>query len=54
MQEVPAQTAAQMLSRNRQRAAALFFLYFLAVFGDFLSILIPFLTFFVPHPPKAF
>ena len=43
--------AAQKLRRNRQRAAALFFLYFLAVFGDFLSILIPFLTSCDPHLP---
>ena len=41
----------QPLRRNRQRATALFFLYFLAVFGGFLSILIPFLTSCDPHPP---
>ena len=34
-----------------QRATALFFLYFLAVFGGFLSILIPFLTSCGPHLP---
>ena len=36
---------------QRQRAAAIFFLYFLAVFGGFLSILIPFLTSCDPHLP---
>ena len=43
--------AAQKLRRNRQRATATFFLYFLAVFSGFLSILIPFLTSCAPHPP---
>ena len=44
MQVVSEQRAAQRLSRYRQRATAIFFLHFLAVFGGFLSILIPFLT----------
>ena len=51
MQVVSARVAVQQLRRYRQRAAALFFLYFLAVFGDFLSILIPFLTSCDPHLP---
>ena len=51
MQEVSAQTAAQQLRRYRQRVTAIFFLYFLAVFGGFLSILIPFLTSCDPHLP---
>ena len=51
MQEVSAKAAIQMLSRNKQRAAATFFLYFSAVFSGFLSILIPFLTSCAPHPP---
>ena len=34
-----------------QRTTALFFLHFLAVFGGFLSILIPFLTSCDPHLP---
>ena len=52
--------AAQKLRRNSQRATALFFLYFLAVFSGFLSILIPFLTSCgsylpcVPHLSVAF
>ena len=36
---------------NKQRAAAIFFLYSLAFFSGFLSILIPFLTSCAPHPP---
>ena len=51
MQGVSAGVAAQKLRRYRQRATALFFLYFLAVFSGFLSILIPFLTSCDPHPP---
>ena len=51
MQVISAKAAAQMLSRNNQRAASIFFLYFLAFFSGFLSILIPFLTSCAPHPP---
>lgn len=51
MQEISKRHAAQRLSRYSQRATALFFLYFSAVFGDFLSILIPFLTSCDPHLP---
>lgn len=60
MQVVSAKAAAQMLSRNKQRATALFFLHFLAVFSSFFSILIPFLTSCgsylpcVPHLSVAF
>ena len=39
------------LHRCNQRATATFFLYFLAVFSGFLSILIPFLTSCDPHLP---
>ena len=52
--------AAQKLCRHSQRATAIFFLHFLDVFGGFLSILIPFLTFCdlsfpcVPHLSVAF
>ena len=52
--------AAQNLHRNKQRATAIFFLHFSAVFGGFLSILIPFLTSCdlsfpcVPHLSVAF
>ena len=52
--------AAQKLRRNSQRATALFFLHFLAVFSSFFSILIPFLTSCgsylpcVPHLSVAF
>ena len=55
-----ASPAAQKLRRNRQRATALFFLHFLAVFSSFFSILIPFLTSCgsylpcVPHLSVAF
>ena len=41
----------QCRNRNNQRATAIFFLYFLAFFSEFLSILIPFLTPFDPHLP---
>ena len=51
MQVVSEQRAAQRLSRYKQRATAIFFLHFLAVFGGFLSILIPFLTSCDPHLP---
>ena len=51
MQEVSARVAAQRLSRYRQRATAIYFLHFLAVFSGFLSILITFLTSCAPHPP---
>ena len=51
MQEISKRHAAQRLSRYRQRTTAIFFLYFLAVFSGFLSILIPFLTSCAPHPP---
>ena len=60
MQEISKRHAAQRLSRYNQRATALFFLYFLAVFSGFLSILIPFLTSCdlsfpcVPHLSVAF
>ena len=53
MQVVSAWVVAQMLRCCNQRAAALFFLYFLAVFGGFLSILIPFLTSCDPHLPRV-
>jgi hypothetical protein len=43
----------QNLRRNSQRATALFFLHFLAVFSGFLSILIPFLTSCDPHLPRV-
>ena len=43
----------QKSHRCKQRATALFFLYFSAVFGDFLSILIPFLTSCDPRPPMC-
>jgi hypothetical protein len=43
--------AAQKLRRNKQRATAIFFLHFLAVFSGFLSILNLILTFCDPHPP---
>ena len=51
LQSAEVSVAAQILLRHRQRTTATFFLYFLAVFGDFLSILIPFLTSCDPHPP---
>ena len=51
MQVVSERRAAQRLSRYRQRATAIFFLHFLAVFSGFLSILILILTFCDPHPP---
>ena len=40
--------------RQLQRATALFFLHFSAVFSGFLSILIPFLTSCDPRPPHVF
>ncbi len=51
MQEISKRHAAQRLSRYSQRATALFFLHFSAVFSGFLSILIPFLTSCGPHSP---
>ena len=60
MQVVSAKVAAQQLRRYSQRATALFFLHFLAVFSSFFSILIPFLTSCgsylpcVPHLSVAF
>ena len=51
VQEVSAGVAVQRLSRNKQRATAIFFLHFLAVFSGFLSILILILTPCDPHPP---